>query len=76
MKPVRLCAETKPKKWDLLKRINSLKKDRIFARLDLDAEEREEDFCLRKELRELKEAHQNSGRQFKIRNKSIIEIKK
>ena len=71
-RPVRLCMDSKSKKFDLLKRINSLKKDGIFARRDLSKEEREEDFRLRQELKQKREM--NVEKKFMIRKGKIVEV--
>lgn len=71
-RPVKLCTETKHKKWDILKAVNELNKPGVFARLDLSKAEQEEDFRLRKKLKELR-ANQPS-KKFKIKNKAIIEL--
>ena len=71
-RPLKLCTSSRVEKWDILKRINSLRKSGVFARPDLSLTEREEDFRLRQEL---KKSRENSPhKKFKIHRKKVIEI--
>lgn len=72
-RPVKLCTESKTKKWDILKAVNDLRKPGVFARLDLSKVEQEEDFRLRKELQQIRE--KETTKKFKIKNKQIVEVK-
>jgi len=54
-RPLKMCTESKEQKWDILKRINGLKLKGIFAKPDLNKEEREADFRLRAELKKIRE---------------------
>ena len=74
-RPIRICTDSVSVKWDVLKRINKFQKDingKVFARLDLNEKEREQDFLLRKELRETRLA--NPGKTFKIMRKKVIQV--
>ena len=73
-RPVKLCTDGKHKKWDILKAINDLKKPGIFARLDLNKSEQEEDFRLRQELKQIRS--KEPTKTFKIKNKEIVEVRK
>lgn len=72
-RPVRLCTESSDKKWDILKKINQLRKGGVFARLDLNEQDRKEDFRLRQELKGRADAE--PGKKFKIFRKRVVEIK-
>jgi hypothetical protein len=72
-RPVRLCTESSDRKWDILKKINQLRKGGVFARLDLNEQDRKEDFRLRQELKGRADAE--PGKKFKIFRKRVVEIK-
>lgn len=71
-RPLKLCTESREQKWDILKRINGLKIKGIFAKPDLNKEEREADFQLRTELKKLKT--DNPGQMYKIIRNQIQKI--
>ena len=73
VRPLRLSTCSASKKWDILKRINALRKRGVFARLDLNKEERESDFRLRQQL--IQARNQSPDKTFKIKNREIVEIK-
>ena len=72
VRPIRICTDLKDKKWDIMKRINALKRPGVFARRDLNKEEREKDFQLRKQLKQMRE--ENKGKFFKIKKGQIVEM--
>lgn len=51
-RPLRLTFQDKDTKWRVLKAINGARRSGVFARLDLNQAQQEEDFKLRQELRE------------------------
>lgn len=71
-RPIKLCIDSKERKWDILKRINALRVKGIFAKPDLTHEEREADFQLRTELKKIRE--ENPGHAYKIKNNKVIQI--
>lgn len=71
-RPIRIKTESETIKWDLLKRINSVKNDNIFARLDLSKQEQEQDFILRQELKKM--YTENPDKKFKIHKGKIMQI--
>jgi hypothetical protein len=71
-RPVRLIASSETQKWELLKRINSLKYEGIFARLDLSKEDQQKDLALRTELKEVRSQDQ-AGR-YVIRKGKIVKL--
>jgi len=50
-RPLKLCTKSRAEKWEIIKRINQLRVQGIFAKPDLTKEEREADFWLRMELK-------------------------
>lgn len=73
-RPIKLITESKGVKWEILKRINHLKKQGIFTKPDLNKTEREADFCLRQELKKTRE--ENPGNTYKISKNKIVLINK
>ena len=73
-RPVKISLASESQKWDLLKRINSVKPDGIFARLDLTKEEQQKDFLLRSELKKIRE--QNPSDTYKIVKNKIVQLRK
>lgn len=71
-RPVRICTISETQMWELLSRINQLKLPGIFARRDLSKQEQEQDFRLRKELKETK--IQNPTLKYKIKKGKITVI--
>lgn len=71
-RPIRLKLSSENEKWDILKSINKSKVNGIFARLDLNSEQRKQDFLLRKELRETRS--ENPSSKYKIHKNKVIQI--
>ena len=71
-RPVRLSYRTAGDKWDALKRINSRKEEGLFARCDLNAEQRKEDFQLRQKLKTTRS--ENPEKHYKISKGEVIEV--
>ena len=44
--PLRICTNSKDEKWEIVKRIDGLKKLGVFAKTDMNEEERDADFQL------------------------------
>lgn len=63
-RPIRLRLSSESQKWDYLRRINQNRIPGVFARLDLDRDEQEQDFRLRKELKEKR--REDPGSHYKI----------
>ena len=70
--PLKLCTVSKEQKWNILKRINALKLNGIFAKPDLNIKEREVDFRLRAELKKIRAA--NPTQIYKIFRERIQKI--
>jgi len=60
-RPLRLSTKSESQMWDLLSRINGLKMPGVFARKDLTKKEQDEDFRLRKELKERRNVDPNQN---------------
>ena len=73
-RPLRISTRSENQMFELLSRINGMKLSGIFARKDLSKKEQEEDFRLRKELRETREADPDSA--YKIKKGKIIKVNK
>ena len=73
-RPIRVTMEDEGKKWEILKRINAARVKGVFARLDLNKEERVRDFALRKELKEMREA--DPVHAYKIVKNKVVKIQK
>ena len=73
-RPIKLCTQSKDEKWEIIKRINGLKKGDIFAKLDLTKAERLEDFQLYQTLKKKKE--ENPSIQYKMIQKKVVELTK
>ena len=71
-RPIRLVLQNENIKWEVLKRINSVHADGIFARNDMNKKERELDFLLRKELKEVREKDPRG--KYKIFRKKVVKI--
>jgi hypothetical protein len=71
-RPVKLILSSEAEKWEVLRRINSIKPLGIFARKDLSKEEQEADFVLRQELKEIRE--KDPLNQYKIIRNKITKI--
>jgi len=54
-RPLKLCTKTRAEKWKIIKRINQLRVQGIFAKPDLTKEEKEADFWLKMELKKTRE---------------------
>lgn len=69
-RPIKLRFSTEKSKWEFLKRSNaSLREERIFCRLDVNAKVREQEYQLRQRLKQLK--NDNSDQEYRIRNMTI-----
>lgn len=73
-RPLRITLSSDSVKWDVLKRINWVKAQGVFAKLDLNRVDREKDLALRKELRKAKESDPNNT--YKIYKQCIIKVQK
>ena len=71
---IKLCTQFKDEKWEIIKRINGLKKGDIFAKLDLTKAERLEDFQLYQTLKKKRE--ENPSIQYKMIQKKVVELTK
>lgn len=72
-RPLKVCLESEFDKWEVLRRINSIKPQGIYGRLDLSREEQEKDFRLRQELKKTRE--EDPEGKYKIYQKKIIKLK-
>jgi hypothetical protein len=57
-RPIKVTFQTEADKWEALKVINREKPTGVFARLDLNREEQEQDFRLRQELKKVRAENQ------------------
>lgn len=73
-RPIKICTNSNETKWDILKRINDLKEQGIFAKPDLTKKEQEADFRLRQELKQKRE--DNPSHTFKIQKSKVVQINK
>jgi hypothetical protein len=71
-RPVKLILSSEAEKWEVLRRINSIKPTGIFARKDLSKEEQEADFALRQELKGIRE--KDPLNQYKIIRNKITKV--
>lgn len=71
-RPIKICFNSEAEKWETLKRINHVKPNGIFARLDLDKEQQQKDFQLRMELKKRRE--QDKEHSYKIVKNQIVMI--
>lgn len=71
-RPIRLSLSSQSEKWEFLKRINAQRVRGIFARCDLDKEERKKDFLLRQELKTKR--LENPSQKFKIYKNRVMKI--
>jgi adenylylsulfate kinase-like enzyme len=71
-RPVKLCLSSEGEKWELVKRINSVRPDGVYARLDLTKEEQHQDFLLRQELKQAKQ--EDPSGVYKIRKNQVIKV--
>lgn len=69
-RPIKLCLDSRERKWDILKRMNSLGANGIFVKPDLTPEEREADFRLRTELKKVR--NENPTNTYKIKRNKIV----
>jgi hypothetical protein len=74
VRPIRLITDSESQKWEVLKIINALKMEGVFSRLDLNKEEREQDFGLRQELRKMREGNSDQNVRYMIRKNAIVKI--
>jgi hypothetical protein len=70
-RPVKLMLPSEAEKWEVLRRINSIKPSGVFARKDLTKEEQEADFVLRQELKDTREKDPKNTYKI-IRNKVTL----
>jgi exonuclease VII large subunit len=73
-RPIRIKLSSDTQKWEYLKRINQNRIKGVFARLDLDREEQEQDFRLRKELKEKRK--EDPETHYKIAKGAIVKVRK
>lgn len=71
-RPLRLKLSSENEKWSVLKSINKTRVPGIFARLDLNSEQRKQDFLLRKELREIRA--ENPDLNYKILKNKVVQV--
>lgn len=71
-RPLRLKLSSENEKWEVLKSINKARVPGIFARLDLNSDQRKQDFLLRQELRQTRA--KNPELKYKIQKSKIIQI--
>lgn len=71
-RPVKVALKSESEKWEVLKRINSMKPRNVFGRLDLTKEEQEKDFRLRQELK--KTRVQNPDNHYKIVKNKVVQV--
>ena len=71
-RPIKVSMSSEADKWELLRRINSVKPDGIFARLDLTKEEQLQDFQLRTKLKQTRQ--ENPTNKYKIIKNQIVQI--
>lgn len=71
-RPIRICTGSEFEKWEMLKRINGLHHPQVFARLDLNKQEQEQDFLLRKQLKEKRDSDPSS--KYMIRQNKIVRV--
>lgn len=70
-RPIKISTTSKEEKWEIVRRINGLKKGGVFAKLDMTKEERAEDFQLYKTL--MKTREENPENTYKIVKKKIVQ---
>lgn len=72
VRPLKICTTSKEEKWEIVKRVNNLRKSKVFAKLDMTKEERDEDFRLFQTLKKTRD--KNPSDKFKIFRKQIVKI--
>jgi hypothetical protein len=71
-RPIKVTFQTEADKWEALKVINREKPTGVFARLDLNREEQEQDFRLRQELKKVRA--ENPEGTYKIYKGKITQV--
>jgi hypothetical protein len=73
-RPVKISFRTENDKWSFLKRLNSIKPNNIYGKLDLSQEERSQEKMLVEKLRELRGGHKDADSKYKIKNWAVQEV--
>jgi hypothetical protein len=73
-RPIKVSMNTEADKWEFIRRINAVKPNKIFARLDLTKDEQQQDFHLRQELKKARETDPDNN--YKIIRNKIVKIQK
>ena len=71
-RPVKVQLSDEKEKWEMLKRLNGLNLRGVFGRLDMNRDERKQDFALRQELKKTREG--DPSHLYKAKNKKIFKI--
>jgi hypothetical protein len=73
-RPIKVGFQSEKDKWEFLKRLNSIKPDNVFGKLDLTQQEREQEKILVDKLKTIRQERPDA--QFKIENWAVVEVMK